>query len=68
MARPRSYVQKWLLEIRFEQRPSMFWLGGELADRWIGDFPDLEVTMPNYRLTDKINYRLVQLRIQQCHP
>lgn len=38
----------------------MFWLGGEMADRWIDKFPELDVTLPNYRLTDKKNYRLVQ--------
>lgn len=37
----------------------MFSLGGELADRWVEDFPEIEVNLPNYRLSDKKNYRLV---------
>lgn len=59
MARQKSFVQKYLLEVRFEPRPSMFSLGGELADRWIEDFPEIEVNLPNYRLSDKKNYRFV---------
>ena len=59
MAKQKSFVQKYLFEIRFEARPSMFALGGELADRWIDEFPEIEVNLPNYRLNDKKNYRFV---------
>lgn len=59
MAKQKSFVQKYLFEIRFEPRPSMFSLGGKLSDLWVEDFPEIEVNLPNYRLNDKKNYRFV---------